>query len=152
MTDTLPLIVGELNPYSEDDHFALYPRPRNASGYRLATKIMGLTEMEYIRSFDRVNLCHIKWNVHQARGRASALRFHGPYNRFILLGAKVSKAFGFEFEPFTAKMEGAKRFVLLPHPSGLNRAWNQCDAVDHARIALIEAGMLKNNGYLPDPA
>lgn len=148
---SLPLIVGELNPYSEDDHFALYPRPRRASGFRLATKIMGLTEMEYIRSFDRVNLCHYKWSTRAAKDAADGHWLHGR-NRFILLGAKVSRAFGFDFEPFTRETRGGKVFVMLPHPSGLCRVWNEVDAVDRARLVLIDAGMLANRGYAPDPA
>jgi hypothetical protein len=147
----LPLIVGELNPYSESDQFALFPRPRKASGYRLATKIMGLTEMEYLRAYDRANLCHGKFSVRAAHDAAQWHWIHGKYNRFILLGAKVSKAFGFEFDPFTKKILGGKVFVMLPHPSGLCRIWNEVDSIDRARLVLIEAGMLKNNGYRPDP-
>lgn len=148
----LPLIVGELNPYSEDDHFALYPRPRRASGFRLATKIMGLTEMEYLRQFDRINLCHFKWRKKDAVSAGFKLWNERVPGRFILLGAKVADAFGHEFEPFTSKVVGAKRIVMLPHPSGLCRIWNECDSIDRARLALIDAGMLANRGYAPDPA
>ena len=74
----------------------------------------------------------------------------------VLLGARVCRAFRFGYEPFVVKerwyghagdapaAQGkSTMFVLLPHPSGLCRAWNKSDAVSHARAALRYAGVLR---------
>jgi hypothetical protein len=155
-----PLLVGELNPYGVEPAMALYPLPERASGGRLAA-ILGLSRTAYLRSFDRVNLCVGRWWLALARDRASDIlwdRLGGVRDRvwpaplevpgtpfagarwkdrpddrrwLILLGAKVSKAFGRPYLPFTK--DELCRIVVLPHPSGLNRAWNMPGAADAAR-------------------
>jgi len=73
----------------------------------------------------------------------------------VLCGAKVTSAFGFAYEPFkihrdfevrdaampTIPLGKAPTFVILPHPSGLNRAWQQPGAVARARAVLVESGV-----------
>ena len=156
-----PLLVGELNPYGDDDHFALYPRPERASGHRLCTLVMGLREADYLRRFDRANLCYRKWSIVEARRRASELlkarpcerQPDGPpiYPTIVLLGSKVCSAFGVEYAPFsiTTHFEAWADLsyreytaVVLPHPSGLCRTWNEPGAFDKARVALVAAGVL----------
>ncbi len=154
-----PLLVGESNPYqeSEDDamRYALYPAPERCSGWRLCRVIMGLDDRTYLRSFDRIDLCHPKWSLPAARKKAQQLlaaRTQGDV--VVLCGAKVANAFCVPFEPFTiitgshneygifAKYDYGARLVVLPHPSGLNHAWHQPNAVARARAVLREAGVL----------
>jgi hypothetical protein len=125
-----PLLVGEANPYGADPYYALYPLPENASGGRLA-RILGLSESQYLRLFDRRNLCPMEWSAPVARAQAENIRAEGR-EHVVLLGAKVARAFGFDYAPFT----GSKHFYLLPHPSGLCRVWNEPDAVQRARQLL----------------
>lgn len=133
MSDPKPLLIGEANPYGNRPEFALYPLPPNASGGRLA-RILGLSRTEYLRRFDRVNLCCGPWRIRTARAAASDLRA-ARGTPLVLLGAKVCSAFGLPYAPFTV-VEG--QLYLLPHPSGLNRAWADREAVPRARHLLGE--------------
>lgn len=146
----LPLLVGESNPYqktaADADRFAFYPRPRSASGYRLCVLVMGLPEALYLRSFDRVDLCHPKWSQPAARTRANSLiAERGEGDTIVLCGSKVAAAFGLEFKAHaltTVRRPGAPALVVLPHPSGLNRFWQEPRAFERARELLAEAGVL----------
>lgn len=143
-----PTLVGECNPYGADPYFALYPLPENASGGRLA-RILGLSRTEYLRRFDRVNLCEGSWSLPAARAKAQALRDGRP---LVLLGAKVCAAFKLAFVPFmqtglVEQVEPTQGFIkyrriavayILPHPSGLNRIWNESDAVEKSRLCVAE--------------
>lgn len=136
-----PLLVGELNPFGGPDSFALYPRPEHCSGGRLR-RILGLTEPEYLDSFDRANLCRRSWSLTAARSRAAELLVDRGV--LVLLGAKVCAAFGVKYAPFTHTRRGFAQsehplLVLLPHPSGLNRAWNEVGAEQRARTCVAAA-------------
>jgi len=147
-----PLLVGEANPYGNDPRFALYPYPERASGHRLAVLVMGMEPRQYIRAFDRVNLCPERWSVGVARERADAVKADPSHRVIVLLGSKVAAAFGVKYEPFTVHelwpgflsppCLAKKRFVVLPHPSGLCRAWNEPGSFDKARRVLRAAGVL----------
>lgn len=151
-----PLLVGETNPYQADPRFAqlyaLYPDPPGCAGWRLCKLIMQLEPDDYLARFDRVNLCDGKWGMREARGRAVEIR-SGERRPVVLLGAKVCSAFAELFEPFRAKRSvlrddnyttvlDDRTIVILPHPSGLSRAWNEPGAFERARAVLREAGVL----------
>lgn len=133
---TRPLLVAESNPYGSDPRYALYPYPETSAGGRLCFKVLGLTRREYLSRFDRVNLCAGKWNMKEARGRAAEIYERNGW--VVLFGARVCRAFDFSFLPFTTR----GRHVILPHPSGLSRAWNEPGAFERARAVLREAGVL----------
>lgn len=148
-----PLLVGEMNPYGADPDYALYPLPEHASGGRLQ-RILGLTRDEYLDKFDRANLCEGKWSMPAARRRATEL-LNGEHDVYILLGRKVADAFRHPgASPFTTSFSYRSLVVVgdaeallnpplvqkvrvyLPHPSGLNRVWNDPHAADEARRLL----------------
>lgn len=133
-----PLLVGEDNPQSHDPRHALYPYPPGCSGERLCRLVMGLSHHEYLRSFDRVNLCAKKWGTREARENAGKL-VQVRLSPIVMLGAKVRDAFGAGRLPF---FEREGRLVALPHPSGRNRAWNEPGAFERARQLLRDAGVL----------
>lgn len=147
-----PVLVGELNPYGGDPAMALYPLPAHASGGRLQ-KLLGLSVHRYLDVFDRTNLCTRAWDLTTARAKAFVLEVAPKTDRtFVLLGSKVATAFKVAFTPFTAseRVRGDPdagtwlvRFVVLPHPSGRCRLWNEPGARDKARAALVEAGVLE---------
>lgn len=144
-----PLLVGEANPYGGDPYYALYPYPRGCAGHRLCEKVMGLTDREYLDRFERVNLCPTKWSMRQARTRAvEILAADGGAERaYVLLGSRVKAAFGVGHDPFShfrslRELPGPQVFVVLPHPSGLSRAWNAPGSYERARAVLREAGVL----------
>jgi hypothetical protein len=144
-----PLLVGEANPYQSDprlaQRYALYPDPPGCAGWNLCHRIMQLDEAEYLARFDRVNLCAGKWSMREARAKADEIKIQD--RTLVLFGAKASSAFGWVkfneavFRWFQAN-RGAPDFVILPHPSGLSRAWNEPGAHERARAVLREAGVL----------
>ncbi len=142
-----PLLVGESNPYGSNPKYALYPNPEHSAGGRLCFKVMGLTQREYLERFDRVNLCAVgKWSMKAAKERAALLVAFGEPSPVVLLGAKVCGAFFLKFEPFKSFQvvchAKSRLCVILPHPSGLSRAWNEPGAFERARAVLREAGVL----------
>jgi len=144
-----PLLVGEANPYGGDPEFALYPSPPGCAGDRLCRKVMGLDPDDYLERFDRVNLCPTKWSTREARVRASEILAgdHGAPRAYVLLGSRVKAAFGVGHDPFShfrslRELPGPQVFVVLPHPSGLSRAWNAPGAYERARDTLRAAGVL----------
>ncbi len=144
-----PLLVGEDNPYGNNPRYALYCEPKNSAGWRLCTLVMGMTTKEYVRSFDRVNLCSKKWSIKEARATANKIKVErsGNLAPIILLGAKVCEAFAVAFEPFSLSelFDDQEKlihcYVVLPHPSGRSRLWTD-DAFDCARDILAQAGVL----------
>lgn len=130
-----PLLVGELNPYGIDPKFALYPVPKYASGARLA-EILNLSRGRYLDRFDRVNLCIGEWSMKEARLTAEKI-LNQERDVVILLGRKVATAFDVHVDLLTACLvgDGATAYVI-PHPSGLNRFWNEPDARERVRALL----------------
>ena len=109
------------------------------SGHRLA-KLCGLDVATYLRTFDRINLHYEtpKKNDRVTRlvGEASASMFRARFagRKIILLGKDVARAFGFNDNDKMLewiKMTSSNIFLpltyfaLLPHPSGLNRWYNE---------------------------
>jgi len=155
-----PLLVGELNPYGSDPRMALFPRPRLAAGNRLRLHL-GLTDQQYLDLFDRANLCVGKWSTKEARSRALELFAEGyrlGRPAIVLLGAKVSAAFRSAVlkDAYSNSTEACAGFfrvldavgpkvVLLPHPSGRSRVWNDPTSRDKAREVLREAGALPDS-------
>ena len=46
--------------------------------------------------------------------------------RIVLLGKNVARCFGFRDLPFLAEISiYGRRFLIFPHPSGINRWWNE---------------------------
>lgn len=156
------VVVGELNPYGVDPRYALYDEPKQASGYRLRTLVMGLRRTTYFR-LKKVNLCTGIWSAKAAREAAHALlveHANQTDDTLILLGRKVVGAFfcgpdGLDPrdtpQPFTRSFcrysvvggstteRERENLVILPHPSGLNRSWGEPGAFERARALLREA-------------
>ena len=129
-----PLLVGESNPYSLDPRHALLPWPTGAAGDRLRS-ILGLTERQYLRAFDRANLVlGERWSLPAAReGAAHLMRQRPTTAPIVLLGRRVAAAFGAsDYRSFTT----CGRLYLLPHPSGRCLAWNEPGAAQRARDLL----------------
>lgn len=145
-----PVIVGESNPYGPDEEFALYPAPHGCAGWRLCHLVMRLDPDVYVESFERVNLLHqARWSAPLARDAARQLVQHYPEidRIWILLGSKVSSAFGLQYAAPTVVVgrpaEWEHRDVLcprtivtLPHPSGRSRAWTDRGMFERCRDVL----------------
>lgn len=140
-----PLLVGEINPYSADPKFALYPHPERSAGARLCNLILRLPRAEYLRRFDRVNLCEGKWSLKKAREKAAEIwAWDEDVPRIIVvLGARPANAFYLDWKPYEIQKASPVEpmFIMLPHPSGRNHLWNEPGAYERARQALIEGGV-----------
>lgn len=143
-------LVGENNPYGHEARFALYPWPQGCSGYRLCFNILRMTEEQYLASFERRNLlAQDRWSAPAARAAANDLLGEiTDGDALVLCGAKVAKAFGARYEPLSDEVHAAAslkiswREVVVPHPSGLNRAWADPTLAPRVRekvLALVEA-------------
>jgi hypothetical protein len=128
------LLVGELNPYGADPEYALYPLPAHASGNRLK-EILGLTLREYLKEHDRVNLCTGSWSAKAAKLRAfELLEVREPGTGLVLCGSKVAYAFNQTYPGGFLHRTARGLFVLvIPHPSGRNRVWNDPAAAADVR-------------------
>ena len=135
-----PLLVGESNPYGSGAAFALFPRPERSAGGRLCRVVLGMREVDYLARFDRCNLLGPlpagKWDRELARAAARDVLIERPNRRLILLGARVAAAFGMEFRPFEVEPRRGWAALMLPHPSGRCRIWNDPMAVVQARNAV----------------
>lgn len=142
--DALPpiVVVGELNPHGSDPSYALYHEPENSAGGRLCRRIMGLRVVSYHRYTRRFNLCTGTWNA--ARATAEALRIETEVagTAIVLLGRKVAEAFGVgATSPYSRLLsrrvpDRETPLLLLPHPSGRNREWNDPASYQRARVLL----------------
>lgn len=124
-----PLLIGEANPYGADPYFALYPSPERSAGHNLCVKLLGLSRLRYLDLFDRVNLCPSRWRAKEARENANYLLSSRPRFQAVLLGRKVAAAFRLEDSPpysihYFSEVLHSSWLVVLPHPSGLCREWN----------------------------
>ena len=124
-----PLIIGEQPSKNGNPDTPVSGR----IGERLA-EFMGITYMEYDMLFERVNLLPIReeytgsgkeWDADRAKARAIELSAAFESGQVVLLlGKRASTAFGLSDEYFLRhKVNGADVYVI-PHPSGLNRWYN----------------------------
>jgi uracil-DNA glycosylase len=129
-----PLIVGEAP--SKNEHV---PRPISGRIGRRLAACAGMTLERFLASFDRVNLLEVRqdtkekgfeFDVKAALASARMLRdmmFFKHRPAILLLGTRVARAFEVKanyFDEFT--LCDAKAY-MLPHPSGINRWWNDPD-------------------------
>lgn len=117
--------------------------PLDGNSGRAIARLLGITHAEFLVRFNRINLNR------EYRGRSKAGRGdrfdrweakHAAVGvqaaeqaRIVLLGRQVAESFGLGFDPL--KIQRAKsgfggseivsRYLIFPHPSGLNRWWNK---------------------------
>lgn len=83
------------------------------------------------------------WDAKEAERWATRLRSDPGFRDHkiaYLAGRRVAAAFGFQsMEMYTWRDVGGQRFVLLPHPSGRNRIWNDPQTIESAREGIRQA-------------
>jgi len=164
-----PLLIGLDNPHSRDSHTALLPVPKNGAGDRLLQLIReadrDFSISQYMQAFDRVNLYPTgpakngrgaTWADHLAASWAMETIVRCHYDRVVLLGDRVQRAFGrmvalreeaLSYTTFTAPDGSPIAFYRMPHPSGRNRFYNQPENRQLAaeRLLLMTAGATEEN-------
>lgn len=103
------------------------------TGHRLAA-LCGMSHEGYLRKFERVNLHYDtplkRDSATKKRGELSAAHIRHRYRgrRIILLGHEVLEAFGLDqclsIAVWSVVMRDETRVSFIPHPSGLNRWYN----------------------------
>lgn len=110
--------------------------------------LAGITATEFYRSTTRVNL-NRRWKGKSGKGdafdrtegqiKARQLLLQAETGtRFVILGKSAAECFDLEGEPLTVVERDGKRFLLLPHPSGINTWWNTPENKLAARHALMD--------------
>lgn len=141
-----PLLIGQAPGPNTDPRLPLFPVPSTSAGGRLA-EMTGLGRAEYLKTFERVNLLpdfpgktkkEDMFPVARARFAAKIMKPFLAGRTVVLVGRGVSTAFGldpsFEFHKwFThpvkrrcafARDSWHARVVIIPHPSGRSRWYN----------------------------
>lgn len=133
------LIIGENPGPNTHADLPLFPWPAKSSAGRLMA--MGqLTPGEYLGGLYRRNLCDDKkWRESKARIRAREILtalFDLPRTlRVVLCGVKVASAFDVRHVDFwwPIKLDSRQQAVVIPHPSGMNRIYNDPQAQAQTR-------------------
>lgn len=133
------LIVGENPGRKTHPSLPLFPWPTTSSAGRLVS-MAEVTPGEYLSGLYRRNLCDTRgeFDLDDARERAreilTALFDLPKAFRVVLCGSKVARAFDVD-RPFwvSGRLESRQRFVVIPHPSGLNRVYNDRSARRNTR-------------------
>lgn len=124
-----PLIIGEAPSKHGDPDKPI----EGKIGNRLA-HAGGITFEDYMACFERVNLLHVRqeysgkgsaFNKAEALEHANKLQKQFVAGRTILLlGKRVAEAFGLNGDYFDVHFVNDAHVYVIPHPSGVNRWWN----------------------------
>lgn len=105
-------------------------------------ELLGISD--FAPSFSRINL-NAQWIGKVGKGDvfdtaegflAAKVLLRGSWTRYVLLGQKVAACFAVKGEPLETVEAIGKQFFLLPHPSGINRWWNDPENVRRAKETL----------------
>lgn len=130
------LIVGQAPSEDTDGR----PPFTGRSGARLAD-LLGIPHAALPRYVDLVNLID-RWPgktkrgkgdqfpMGEARAAATMLLSVTPHDRIVACGVRVADALGLpDIRPLETRTIGARLFLMLPHPSGVNLWWNDVDHI-----------------------
>ena len=139
-----PLIVGMAPGHGDSS------KPIEGRIGRHLAQLSGMPYEEFLERTERVNLVEHdvprgSWPTEEARARAKVLvQLFVPKRIVLLLGRPVAQAFGLGaldyFSPTRASLLGSSSpaiVYVVPHPSGLNRWWNDPANVAQARRFLV---------------
>lgn len=132
-----PVIIGMNNPLSDDPRAALWPDPPGCTGWRLWQMLherTGASQRDYLRAFERRNLLVGKhWDPVAARAASEGLWEALEGRTVLLLGQDVRRVLWLPREPeLLWRSEAGVTWCSVPHPSGLNRWYN-----DQAHAAAV---------------
>ena len=98
----------------------------------------GATQTDYLRAFHRYNLVVGRnWNSHDARANWEDVMepfLTAEFDRVVLLGSAVRRCTGLLLPP----VHVSRQLVCIPHPSGLNRWYNDRRNTEIVEIIMEE--------------
>lgn len=121
------ILVGLSNPYSHNPSDALAPYPKGSSGRRLwkmMNKRTGITEFQYMRKFQRVNLRDFGDFPTDAERVKHLKRSFRPGDTVVLLGDELRKLMGLRKMLIHPQVVEGVTYRQIPHPSGRNLFYN----------------------------
>lgn len=133
----LILIIGENPGLAGDPTAAL----EGSVGKRIAS-YAGLKWGDYLAMTERRNIfpAYVSpWPRDEAKRRAEQAFPYLLGRRTILLGQRVADAFDFHWPLLNWVEIGGVTVAIVPHPSGLNRWWNEAENRSQARRFLRAA-------------
>lgn len=148
-------LIGMNNPLSTDDRHALWPDPVNCTGWRVWKMLearTGATQQQYIDTFRRVSLLSTrKWHQSLAGPawksmedwvleRSDVIVLLGTAVRRAVLGGAETKVLG----------RVSTSIYVVPHPSGLNRWYNDPVNLAATEILLEELWARATGLYSPE--
>lgn len=156
MSDTRPVIIGMNNPHSTDSRADLMPHPSGVAGWRLwrlMADVSPISRGEFCRRTDRRNLLHARdWDPIAARRESEGLWETLQDRAVVVLGQATRNVLWLEDRPpLLWSVSRGVRWCLMPHPSGLNRWYNDsvCRAAAGHRLAqLVLCGPSEIGGCL----
>ena len=104
--------------------------------------ICGLTTGQYLKKFRRLNVFNIwpgkngkgdAFPLARARTRAARLAKNLICGQTVFVGIKTAEAFSFKSAPLRWRKFNGGKAAILPHPSGINRWWNDPDNKKRAK-------------------
>lgn len=146
-----PLLIGLNNPLSPRPRDALVPWPRGCAGARLVEYVQlvapDFTADEYLDVFERRNLWQGR-ELPSGRGATNLLLREGRQlfaecvaqpRTVVLFGAKVWYCVLNRTPPSRFECQAVRdsTFWYVPHPSGLNRAYNDHNNRSRAGAVLL---------------
>lgn len=142
MADSRIVVIGMNNPLSVLPQHALWTQPDGCTGHRLwqlASAYTGISEDDWLEGTDRRNLCVGDWDRVAGTKRAAEWTEELLGRTVILLGLPTAVAFrpGRLYAPLEWWRD--RDWFELPHPSGLNRWYNNNI---HRTAAAIRLGEL----------
>jgi len=102
---------------------------------------------ELLRHAWLLNVCRGPWVKEEAVTRAASIRAQFRDGVFVLLGRRVASAFRHPYPTYRLVTDGVKAAVVVPHPSGLNRVWNDPKTWEKTGRTLREAYQLSLHGW-----
>lgn len=132
-----PVLVGSDNPHSTMPEMALAPWPEGKTGsriYRMIASRSLVTPAEYMRAFDRRNF------FDEGVTPKRFIRSTCPGSTIVLLGRSVADALcptlKIHRDMFLSpQVSFGRTWRLIPHPSGMNRFYN--DPVARELVSLL---------------
>lgn len=128
-----PVLVGIDNPHSSDDRHALYPGPPGCTGWRIWQMIRlmrpDVTASQYALAFSR---CNISSSPTFVKGETVVLLGEDVRKRVEELYGEIPR------QLIHPTVRRGVTFRQVPHPSGMNRFYNDPTQRDLVALLLAE--------------
>lgn len=131
------VVVGEVPGAHTHEDLPMFPSPVTSSAGRLM-EMSKLTPAQYLGCLYRRNVCYRRWSEGEASNTArlivSSLFDHKDLF-VVMCGHKVAAAFGVPCSYWMlGRLESRNCYTVIPHPSGLNRVYNDPGARERTRL------------------